>query len=187
MTEWRSVKGFEGWYEVSDDGQVRSVTRIIEHATDKTWGISKIQQNEGKLLTPQENNKGYLYLQLYRNSKHTKRYVHRMVAEAFLPNDKPSYRVVNHINGNPKDNRVENLEWCTQKYNIQQAFETGLTKTRIPVRATNVRTGEVLEFEGVTVAARAVGCSHSGISLCLTGKNKLCKGYRWEYIGKCND
>lgn len=182
MEIWKPVKDFDGWYEISNGGRIRSLDRVICHVKDKTWNKEKTQMNEGKMLTPQQNNKGYYYIMLYRNSKHVKRYIHRLVAEAFLPPPKNSYRVVNHINGDHQDNRPENLEWCTQKYNTQQAFDTGLVKTRKRVRSTDIKTGETHEYDGVSIAARILGVSHSGISLCLTGKNKICKGCRWEYI-----
>ena len=182
METWKPIYGFEGWYEISSDGRVRSLDRVITHSKDKTWGVSKIQVNDGQIIKSATNNKGYYYVRLYKNSKYYKRYVHRLVAESFIPEHKKSYKVVNHINGNHQDNRPENLEWCTQKYNIQQAFKNGLVKTRKMIRSTNILTGETKEYKGVSIAAKELGVSHSGISLCLTGKNKLCKGCTWEYM-----
>jgi hypothetical protein len=182
MEEWRAVKGFEGWYEISDMGRIRSLDRVIHHIEDKVYNKSKIQINEGKILTPQANNRGYYYIMLYRNSKHYKRYIHRLVAEAFLPAPPKSYRVVNHISGNHQDNRKENLEWCTQKQNINHAFDNGLVKTRKRVRSINIETNEVKEYDGICIAGRQLGISHTGIVQCLKGRAKLCNGCKWEYI-----
>ena len=182
MEQWKPVKGFEGWYEISDLGNIRSIDRVIDHKRDKTWDKPKVQINKGKMLTPQKNNKGYSYIMLYRNSKHYKRYIHRLVAEAFLPEPLKSYRVVNHIDGNPQNNAVGNLEWCTQKQNMNHAFDNGFVKTRKRVRSTDIKTGETREYYGISIAGRELGVSHTGIVHCLTGKSKICHGCTWEYI-----
>ena len=98
---WKAVKDFEGLYEVSDKGNVRTL---------KWYGGSKV-----KLLSQVENKRGYRQVNLC-NGKGNMRYVHRLVAEAFIPNPN-NLPCINHKDENPRNNCVENLEWCDQKYN----------------------------------------------------------------------
>lgn len=105
-------------------------------------------------------------------------YVHRMVAETWIPNPN-HYEEVNHINGNKDDNSVENLEWVTHSENLRHAWRTGLTKgRRTPIRI--VETGEI--FESLSECARRIGVSQPAISYCLAGRNRTCRGYHLEYV-----
>lgn len=117
---WKPIKGYEGYYEVSDEGLVRSVTRII---TD-SWCTRCFK---GKILKPALHNgkQPYFYVTLSKDHKNRKILVHRLVAGAFIPNpdDKPQ---VNHKDGNVHNNCVTNLEWCTNAENTQHAYDTGL-------------------------------------------------------------
>ena len=97
MEIWKDIKGYEGLYEVSNQGNIRSL---------KT----------GKLRKP-TNNFGYLRINLCKNNVVKFHMVHRLVAEAFIENNDPNLTQVNHKNENKQDNRVENLEWCDAKYN----------------------------------------------------------------------
>ena len=103
------------------------------------------------------------------------RYVHRLVAETWIPNP-DNYEEVNHINGDKSDNRVENLEWVTHTQKIRHAFRTGLIKVT-PIRV--VETGEV--FESISECARRIGGDQGTISKCLAGKLSTHKGYHFEY------
>lgn len=109
MTEiWRDIDGYDGLYQVSNLGRVKSFKYKTPRITKGAVGI-----------------RGYLYVNLYRGGKCKHAYVHRLVAKAFIPNsdNKPQ---VNHINGDKSDNRVVNLEWCTPSENVQHAFDAGL-------------------------------------------------------------
>lgn len=111
MIKYLPVKGFEGIYEISSEGKVYSINfnRFCGRKLRKTW------------IRPDG------YEQIFLNKNKTKKAykVHRIVAIAFLPNPN-NYKDVNHKNGNKKDNRVENLEWCNRSQNVQHAYDTGL-------------------------------------------------------------
>lgn len=102
---WKDISGYEGLYQISSLGRVRSFT-------NNKWGISK----HPHLLKGQKATGGYLWVGLKRNHADDRR-IHRLVAEAFVPNPE-NYPIINHKNGVKTDNRAENLEWCTYSYNI---------------------------------------------------------------------
>lgn len=108
MTEeiWRPVVGYEGLYEVSSYGRVRSLDRYD----------SRNQFREGKILKNRDNSNGYLLCGLSKNGIVKNKYIHRLVAEAFLPNP-DNLPEVNHLDEDKSNNRVENLEFCNRKYN----------------------------------------------------------------------
>ena len=114
MEQWKDIKGYEGLYQVSNYGRVKSLTyRKCVH------GIRTISSAD-IVLSPFDNGNGYLLISLTRNQKRKNFYVHRIVAENFI--DIPNkFDYVNHKDFNKKNNKVENLEWCTQKYNVNHA------------------------------------------------------------------
>ncbi|ADE87501.1 HNH endonuclease [Deep-sea thermophilic phage D6E] len=120
---WKPIKGYEGLYEVSNKGRVKSVGRIV-HRKD---GISYFKK--GSILKPYECTGGYLFVGLLRDGERKLFSVHRLVAEAFLPNPENKTQV-NHIDGNKKNNDVSNLEWVTEKENVNHAIKHGLLKNR---------------------------------------------------------
>ena len=113
--EWRSVVGYEGYYEVSNSGGVRSVGR-------KHWNGHAWWYRNGIMLKPQMNDKGYYIVSLSRNSIVCPTRVHRLVAKVFIENkcDKP---FINHKDGNKVNNHLDNLEWCTPLENVRHAIK----------------------------------------------------------------
>jgi rRNA processing protein Gar1 len=178
--EWKAVKGFEGWYEISNAGRIKSINRTIVHKEDR-FSIGKIQTVIGKIRKPCKNNKGYLTIQLFKNSKHHKRYIHRMVAESFIINDE-NKKEVNHKDGNPLNNNVENLEWVTKDENMKHALDNGLYTTEKKVKSINTITGEEIEYKSVCEAARQLKINHTAIVQNLKRRSKTCKNCIWEYI-----
>lgn len=163
---WKPIEGYEGLYEVSDIGRVRSVF------------------NGTMLLTP-DKARGYLRVTLFKNGVRNRRQVHRLVAEAFIPNpyDKP---VINHIDENKSNNRVSNLEWCTPKENCNygnrnKKISCGVSK---PVKQLS-KTGELLAiWESMTIASEVLGISLSEISVCTRETHKSAGGYKWRYANE---
>jgi hypothetical protein len=126
---WKSVKGYEGFYEVSNLGRVRTIARIA-------IGLSKLKNPrktpvKAKIKKSRINQSGYVTVALVRNNVSAVTYLHRIIATAFISNPK-GYKIINHKNGIKSDNRIENLEWCTSGYNNQHAINTRLRK---PARA----------------------------------------------------
>ena len=99
--KWKDIAGYDGMYQVSDLGRVRSLK------------FGKV-----RVLRPQKNNNGYLIVGLYKDGKRKGITVHRLVANAFIPNDDESKTQINHINEDKSENKVSNLEWCSAQYNV---------------------------------------------------------------------
>ncbi len=115
---WKDIKGYEGLYQVSNLGKIRSL---------RCW-TGRIYLVRNKILNPSKNQKGYLQVQLCKNGKRKQCLVHRVVAEIFISHYDKKQDIVNHIDGNKLNNIVENLEWCTQKQNVQHAIKNNLFK-----------------------------------------------------------
>lgn len=180
---WKDIKGYEGFYQVSNLGNVKSLERTVKTKTC-------VRFFKGKMLKTSKNRDGYI--QIYLKSKYHS--VHRLVAEAFLPNPN-SCPQVNHIDGNKENNNVNNLEWCTASYNLKEAYRIGLKK---PTYANLGKTGKqnatskmtyqfdtngnfIKSYESVREAYRQTGIYDRCISDCCLGKQKTAGGYIWKY------
>lgn len=182
--KWRDIEVTNGKHQVSDKGRIRN-------------------KKTGQVIKPYLNENGYFVVGFYNSKKgfavHHK--VHRLVAEAFLPNP-GNKRTVNHKDGNKQNNCLKNLEWATHGENIRHAFDTGLkvvTEKQRKAASKNIkknrlladsrkrcflrnRNGEIKEFSSVTEGAIWVNGVKCGITLCCQGKLKSYKGYEWGYI-----
>ncbi|MFB4275792.1 NUMOD4 domain-containing protein [Nonomuraea sp. MTCD27] len=125
---WIDIAGYEGHYQVSDHGQIRSLPRFRAGRGGLPTKVS------GRILRPGTGSNGYLFVILSKNARSTNARIHRLVAAAFLPN--PEQRPeVNHLDGDKTNNHVTNLEWATRQENVRHACETGL----MPVGPTHWR------------------------------------------------
>lgn len=174
--QWRAVQWMDGAYEVSNLGGVRSTDRTV--VTCAGWSLTR----KGQAIRPMTNSRGYLRVYVpvaYQPGRGRSALVHRLVAEAFVPNDdgKPC---VNHINGNPKDNRAENLEWVTHKENLEHARRIGLMRDKsTPVIATR---GVVGEWFPSIQSTRKYGFSPGLVCESIRKiKQRQHKGRTWEY------
>ena len=128
IEEWRPIEGYEGLYEVSSYGRVRSLDRYVKYSN------GRIHLYKGKVLSPIKDTDGYLKVNLYCNGKNKKCLVHRLISQAFIPNPL-GLPQVNHRDEDKSNNSIDNPEWCTAKYNINYGT------ARIRSRDTKIKNG----------------------------------------------
>lgn len=130
---WKDVVGYEGLYQISNLGRVKSLARKIDH-------VKYIEDRGDVIMTPFLNKNGYFTVMLHKNRKKKQHRIHQMVARAFIPNPLGK-EMINHIDCNTQNNRVENLEWCTNSENQLHAMANGL-KTDFGVNHPNSKLTE---------------------------------------------
>lgn len=185
--EWRPVVGYKGYYEVSNYGRVKRLPYNILYR--KTIGRKKeyTKHFQGGILKGNVCRNGYRRVTLTKNGKNEYHHVHSIVAKAFLPNKK-HLPCINHKNEIKTDNRVENLEWCTYKYNNEyngckeRARRTRITKIGRPCRTTNIIDGSVREFPSLSDAWRELGINKYHVYDAVRKFRKTCNGYIIDYI-----
>ena len=166
---WRDVNGYEGLYQVSSEGRVKSLKR-------------KMRKNE-RILKPTYDGRGRLYVDLCAGGKRKRHKVHRLVCKAFHenPDNKPE---VNHINENASDNRACNLEWCTRIENVNHGTRTErAAKTQSKPVGQYTRDGELIKiWPSAREAERQIGFRHGYICQSANGKYKQAYGFIWKYV-----
>jgi len=120
---WLPIAEYHNFYEVSSNGLVRSLDRRIKSAT------GQFRLVKGRTLIPRNNGCGYHFVTLCKNGETRNYYVHRLVASAFVPNEGQK-NYVNHIDGNPINNKVKNLEWVNHSENVSHAYQTNLNTNK---------------------------------------------------------
>lgn len=181
MEEWRPVKGYEGLYEVSNLGVVRSLC---------------FQGHGGmKDVTQKAHNKGYLHIHLYKDGKCKAKLVHRIVAEAFVDGYQEGF-TVNHIDENKTNNRAENLEWCSARENCRKYVANhpntleniknggkgnGRGFSMTPIIQCDADGNIVREWASPVTVRKALGWSDWSIKECCRGNRKTAYGYTWHF------
>lgn len=180
MTEiWKPIEGFEGHYEVSNTGKIKSLER------------QRITKGGGTTLSPERllkqkiNKFGYCTVCLFKNAKRKYCMVHRLVAFAFIPNpeNKPE---INHKDGNKFNNSVHNLEWNTPLENKRHAYANGLNggehiTHRRQVDQYDMERNFIATYSSIAEAARHTGARNSSIWMCCNHRYKTAGNYIWSY------
>ena len=164
--EWRDIKGYEGLYQVSNLGRVRSLN---------------CRGHKGciGILTPRLDGKGYEMVALYKEGKARNTKVHRLVAQAFIPNPN-NYPQVNHKDEDKTNNNVDNLEWCTNEYNHNYGTRNERVAKSLSKKVICITTGEI--FNSMREACRKYDINTGRMTECCQGKRKTAGGYKWEYF-----
>ena len=180
---WKDIKGYEGLYQVSNLGRVRSLDRYVGNYLFK-----------GKIMKENLNSRGYLRLHLSMNNKQKEHKIHKLVAEAFIDNP-DKLTEVNHINGIKTDNKVSNLEWCTHKENMLHAFynlkhQAIVSKNTRRKNSENrqkkvanyaIKIEKIEVYDSIEQAAENNNICRSSIGKCCQGKQKQAGGFVWKW------
>lgn len=180
--EWKDIKDYEGLYQVSNYGRVKSLERLLY----KRHVLCKI-------LKSGKDKRQYEQVALSKNGKLKTFRVHRLVAQAFIlnPENKPQ---INHIDCNKQNNNVNNLEWCTNGENGKHAWDNGLRtkkygKDRYNSRGVYQLTNDfkvIAMWDSIMDIERILGFNHSDISKCCRKKSKTSHGFIWRYNNDTN-
>lgn len=170
---WKPVKGYEGIYEVSNIGNVRSLDRSVikYNALTKRDNILHIK---GQIMKPSINKYGYYYLSLSKDGNRKSHLVHRLVAEAFIdnPNNLPQ---VNHIDENKLNNNVDNLEFITLEDNVKYSLNQEIYKMDLD--------GNIIEkYASINEAGRQNNIFYQNIWKCIRGIRKTAGNYKWRFV-----
>ncbi len=182
MEIWKDIVGYEGLYQVSNLGRVKSFDRYVRN------GTSNKNIKRGKILSPCVNPKcGYMQVNLIKDKNKKIKTIHRLVAEAFIPNleNKPC---VNHIDGNKQNNKIDNLEWVTHSENTIHAIKMGLKINLKGInhykRAVNQYSIDgkfIKRWNSIKEIKKEWNLKSIHVSECCKGKIKTSLGYKWEY------
>ena len=193
---WKDIPEYEGYYQASNLGRIKSLTRI-KYANGGSYMSKEI------ILKQATTKLRYKSVALCKNGIQKHYWVHRLIALTFLPNPN-EWPDINHKDENPSNNNVENLEWCTTKYNMnygtcverrkasfvrnQSFLKANATKVRnqsrcheTPILGTSKDGDAVLSYKSITEAARSTGISKGHIGECVKGIRKSAGGYYWKY------
>lgn len=180
MEVWKPISGYEGFYEVSNLGRIRSLERIVECSDCRKRKI------KDRTLKGSSYSGGYSGVTLHKDGCTKSVNIHRIVAEAFVPNPLEKEEV-NHKDENPSNNHATNLEWVSHKENINYGTRTERareTTTKLQGKAVQQFSKDgklVAEYESLSAAGNATGTHVPNILKCAKGIYKTAGGYIWKY------
>ena len=169
---WKSHPEYTG-IEVSTFGRVRTQDRMVSGKGNGT------RLAKGRVLKQSYNSSGYLQVGVSIDGKRVTKLVHRLIAQAFIPNPEELPQI-NHKDSDPTNNNVSNLEWCTPKYNCQYREKYGVSRTEVagkPVFAINLSTLEVTHFQSQSEAGQALGANTGSINMVIKGSRNQAGGF----------
>ena len=178
---WKDIEGYEGLYQVSNLGRVRSVSRMIQR-DDKWIGKVITIYHKGRILRQAKTVDGYSQINLWKEGGcHTHR-VHRLVAKAFIPNP-DNLETVNHKDENILNNRADNLDYLSVADNIR--YGTAIARRRLsqrkPVEQLTKDGKHIAYYDGIIDASIATGAPRELIGKVCHGRKKSAGGYRWKF------
>lgn len=181
---WKDIPGYEGFYQASTAGRIKSMERHITQTFRDTYYTRRIP---GVMLRPGKSKEGYLVVVLNKDGIQKTSRVNRLVALTFLDNPN-GYEVVNHKDENKLNNSVDNLEWCTHAYN--NTFGQGSVQRKKTMREhTGKKVGQytldgklIQVFDSIGLAGKYMHCNKTSIFKVCKGENKSCGGYNWKYM-----
>ena len=164
---WKDIEGYENLYQVSNMGRVKSM------------GNGNSNKSKEMIMKQTKNRKGYHMIRLCKEGVGKGFSVHRLVAQAFIPNPN-NLPQVNHIDEEKTNNIVDNLEWCTAEYNVKYGTRTDKTSKQI-LQITSEN--KVVRFwKSIRNVENVLGFSNSNIQKCCVGKKNTAYGYKWQYV-----
>lgn len=168
---WKDIPGYEGLYQASNLGKIKRILFINRTTIKKQEKILKIYINKSNRC----------YVSLHKNDKRKNCLIHRLVAQAFIsnPNNLPQ---INHIDGDPTNNNINNLEWCSAKENIIHAYKNNLLNQ-------DYRKKKIIRSDGKTYDCAYTASKDMNVSVCsirdvLKNRINTCKGYSFKYVDK---
>ena len=175
---WKPIKDYEGLYEISNFGNVKILARNYTRYNylTKRYNIIKVKEK----ITQGTINVGYRRICLTKNKVEKNKHIHKLVAEAFIPNPN-NYSYVNHIDGNKQNNYIDNLEWCTLYQNNTHAYKTGLRKSTdiTPILQYDLEGNFIREYKSINEASKETNLDIRHISRNINGIGKQIGGYKF--------
>lgn len=165
---WKDIEGYEGIYQISDSGEVKS----LNYKRTGKEGLRALRKDKD----------GYIIVDLLKENKSTTYKVHRLVAQAFLPNP-DALPEVNHKDEDKTNNTVDNLEWCDRSYNINYgtAKDRAASKRSKTVLQYDLAGNFIAEFKSTREVERILGINQVSVSQCCRGQIKKSHGFIWKY------
>ena len=183
--KWLPIKGYEQSYMVSSYGRIKTIDRTLE------FSDGRVRKYKGKVIRIHRINQNYYVASLSQNQRRLMKDVHRLVAEAFIPNPN-GFKEVNHKDENSLNNQVDNLEWCTRKYNLnygsrnKRSSESRMNNpiTSKPIIQMKPDGTVIRTFPSIREAARYLGDVKKDCNILRVcqGKFKTSNGYKWSYL-----